>query len=129
MHLKEKVDNLEKKVDKLQTKMNEKFEQVDKRFEQVDKRFEQVDKRFEQVDRRLDRLEITTADLKMRMENLDDKMTKGFSDLNKKQDELLNYFLEFGNRVIKNEEELLVLAHRQREHEDRITALEEKITG
>lgn len=64
--------------------------------------------------------------LKMHFEQ-EDKMNSRFEKLDKKLDRIYNNTDGIAKNFIDTSQEVTVTAHQVREHEDRITALEEKI--
>jgi len=118
INLKGRFDKLEQKVDYFQNETN-------KKFEQIDKRFEQVDKRFDKIEAELNKVTAITIDNQSRINDIQDTVNRTAGIIDKLYNKIDN------SLVIskKNEEELTVLAYRQKNHEDRITDLEEKIAG
>ncbi len=128
--MEDRFDKLEKKMDDLGTEfrefkqeVNERFGQVDKTFGQVDKRFEQVDKRLDKIDKRLSEVEAGVVNNTITLQELQKTVNTTAETINKLYNKIDNFLVT----AQKNEREIAVIAHRQREHEDRITALESKI--
>jgi len=112
--MEEKLNLILKKLEKLDTieiEMKERFEKVDKRLEHMDSRFNHLEKEIHR-NRFL----------------LEDAMNTQYAEMIRKQDRILSVTENFAHRTKNNEEEFTVLSHRVREHEDRITALEEKVS-
>ncbi len=106
--LHDKVDKLENKVDKLENK--------------VDKLENKVDKGFKELDARLTRVEVISINNQKSLEDLQNTVNKTAETIDKLYNKIDNFLVI----ARKTEEEVTILAHRQINHEDRITALEEK---
>lgn len=111
INLKERFDKLEQKVDNLQDETN--------------KKFEQIDKRFDKIEAELSKVTAITIDNQVRIHDIQDTVNRTAEVIDKLYNKIDN-FLVISK---KNEEEITVLAYRQKNHEDRITHLEEKIAG
>jgi len=96
------LKNLKTDVTGFKTEVREEFNKIDNRFSHLEK--EIYRNRF-----------LLEAD-----------MNSQYAEMSKKQDKILSAIDSFATRTEKNETEITVLSHRIREHEDRITALEEK---
>ncbi len=112
-----RLENLETDVKSFKTEVRKEFKQVDSRFEKIDRQFEQVDSRFNHLETEIHRNRFL----------LEAAMNSQYAEMTRKQDKILSVVVNFAGRTEKVEEEITILAHRQREHEDRITKLEEKV--
>ena len=121
------LEELRKEFKEFRNEVTGKLEQVDNRFEQVDNRFEQVDNRFEQVDNRLKNVEAISIDNRETLKEIRPVITQMAENINL----LTSHIDAFLKKSESNEQEITVIRYRQSEdfqnHEDRITALEEKL--
>lgn len=122
--MEEKLDLILKKLEKLdiieidfktfKTEVNSRFDNLEKKtsdnltllLDEQDKIYKSLDKKLSNVENKLEKSENWQ------------KETGG------KLDTLLNTVDSFVNRTVKVEEEIIVINHQVRDHEDRITELE-----
>ena len=114
-------------LEELRKEFKEFRNEVTGKLEQVDNRFEQVDNRFEQVDNRLKNVEAISIDNRETLKEIRPVITQMAENINL----LTSHIDAFLKKSESNEQEITVIRYRQSEdfqnHEDRITALEEKL--
>ena len=97
--------------------MEEKLDLILSKLQSFEVRFDKIDEKFSYLEK-----EIHAGFCKA-----EDERRELSENRQKNRDKILSAVDEFVKRGVKNEEEITMLAFRQRNHEERIEALEEKV--
>lgn len=81
-----------------------------------------LDNRIDGVDKRIDSLE-------KKMDKKFEAVDKRFQEMDNKLDTIIEVVTDIAGSFKKQEEEIVILAHRQSLHNDRIEKLEKKVFG
>lgn len=119
---KERFDGIDGRFDAV----DKRLDGMDKRFDGMDKRFDGMDKRFDGMDKRFTDAEDFIGGMKVEMEErfsetndkitaTTDKMTKGFTDVYHKLDDMRNDIRRVDNKVDMAKESLYRLEKRSTE--------------
>ncbi len=100
--------------------MNRQFGVVDKQFVEVHKKFAKMELGFKKLDGQFDSLAITVYNHEERLIRIEENMVT-----KKDHQEVMNTLDEILKFVKKKDQELIMVTHGMRRHEDRIQKLED----